>query len=607
MNTPISSSRGCVEKTACSTPLIRLQSAMTYQLRTKYEIARDDFRRARRLAATNEIIRKLRGQPVDLLPFDEVSQHIHAQDGHQRGLQHIPLEAIVGSVGRYADFTRDFLPRSGALQERWARVKSKFHNLEDMPPIQVYQVGEVYFVLDGNHRVSIAKEHGATHIRAYVTELESTIQITPETDLDSMILTVEQAEFLEKTHFDALQPTPDLRITSPGKYKVLEQQILNLHQQRDPEQEHEIPFEETARLWYQDVYLPVVEIIQTHRLLVNFPGRTETDLYVWIVQHQEFLSDALGWEINPEDAAIDLTDQFSSRPDRVALRWRDRILESVIPATMEAGPRAGEWRQQQLDKQRHNNLFSRILVALSGAPNSWQALEQAIVFAQREDAQLLGLHIVPDENALTAPATQMVRQKFEEYCEAANIPGELAIESGEITPTIIERARWSDLVVVHLAHPPSQQILGRLAPGFHRLVQRCPRPILVVPQSSPALDNLLLAYDGSSKADEALFIAAYLADKWDIPLTVLMVLTGESFPQRAAARARGYLDTHKIIGDIHFCYGLVDETIINIAQEARNEMIIMGGYSRTPMLEVVVGSSVNQVLRAATCPVLICR
>ena len=164
---------------------------MDYEQKTQHEIALEDFRRARRQAAASAILRRFKGQPVSLLPFDEIIQHIGTQESHELGLKYIPIDAIVGSVGRYTEFTRDFLPLSGSLEKRWARVKTTFRDMKDMPPIMVYQIGEVYFVQDGNHRVSIANQRGATEIRAYVTEISSTIEITPETDLDSLILSVE--------------------------------------------------------------------------------------------------------------------------------------------------------------------------------------------------------------------------------------------------------------------------------------------------------------------------------------------------------------------------------------------------------------------------------
>jgi len=579
---------------------------MSYEPKSQYEIALDDFRRARRQAATSAILRRFKGQPVSLLPFDEVIQHIKSEESHDLGLQYIPLESIIGSVGRYTEFTRDFLPLSGSLQKRWARVKSTFSNLGDMPPIQVYQIGEVYFVLDGNHRVSIARQRGATEIRANVTEISSSIEITPETDLDSLILAAEYEQFLENTQLSNLQSDLDLKITSPGRYQIIEHQIEQL-QKRQGDHGKEIAFPEAAQQWYREYYLPVCDIIRTHDMLRDFPDRTETDLYVWISQHQEKLKNSLGWDINPEDVAMDLADQFSSRPEKIFARWGERMRDSVTPTPIEAGPKTGEWRKQQLSSERHTSLFNNILVTVSGETQNWQAFHQALIFAKQEESNLLGLHIVSSQKRVDTPDVQFVREEFNRICQEAGISGELAIDVGEITPTISDRARWSDLVVVHLAHPPSQETLKRLAPGFHRLVQRCPRPMLVVPQYRPTLNKMLLSYDGSPKADEALFIAAYLAGKWKLPLTVLIILEGDAFPKKAIARARWYMNTHKIIGDIHICYGAVAETILKTAEGAEFDLIIMGGYSHSPMLELVIGSAVNDVLRAAKCPILICR
>ena len=311
---------------------------MSYQPRSQYQIALEDFRRARRQAATNEILRRLRGQPVNLLPFDTIQKHLTNEDIREHGIRHIPLDAIVGSVGRYADFTRDFLPRSSSLQTRWARVRSAFQNVEEMPPIKVYQIGDVYFVLDGNHRVSIARERGANEIRAYVTELHSSIEISPETDLDRLILEFETKEFLSCTQLDKLKPLPNLVITTPGKYQVIVQQIEQLLVQINENRTRKISFPQAAKDWYRYIYQPAVEIIQAHELLLNFPNRTETDLYIWISQHQEELHESLGWEINPEDAAVDLADQFSHRPKKIIARWGERILESIIPAPMDTLP-----------------------------------------------------------------------------------------------------------------------------------------------------------------------------------------------------------------------------------------------------------------------------
>jgi len=258
---------------------------MSYEHKTQYEIALEDFRRARRQAATSAILRRFKGQPVTLLPFDEVLAHIKSEESHELGLHYITLDAIIGSVGRYTEFTRDFLPLRGSLRSRWARVKSTFGDMKDMPPIQVYKIGDAYFVMDGNHRVSIARQRGATEIRAFVTEISTSIEITPETDLDSIILAAEYEQFLEKTQLGSYAEG-DLRITSPGRYQIIEHEIEQIQFQQS-EGKADILFPEAAKQWYQDYYLPVRSIIRTHDMLRDFPDRTETDLYVWIAQHQE--------------------------------------------------------------------------------------------------------------------------------------------------------------------------------------------------------------------------------------------------------------------------------------------------------------------------------
>ena len=121
----------------------------------KFQMAIHDFQSARKKAAVHEVLARITGKSTQLLSYEEVAGKLKLQGRTERGVQHIPVDAIVGSVGRYTDFTRSFLPRHGDDQQRWAGVKAAF--LEDgagLPPIEVYKVGEAYFVIDGNHRVS---------------------------------------------------------------------------------------------------------------------------------------------------------------------------------------------------------------------------------------------------------------------------------------------------------------------------------------------------------------------------------------------------------------------------------------------------------------------
>ncbi|NOY98200.1 MAG: universal stress protein [Chloroflexi bacterium] len=573
----------------------------------RYRIALDDFRRARRKAALQEIIGWLTGQSNDLLSFEEARRRLKASGEESRGLQHIPIDAIIGSVGRYADFTRNFLPRSSAQSSRWARVKSVLPDLDEMPPIQVYQIGEAYFVLDGNHRVSIAKERGLTHIQAYVTEIHTKVPLTPETDFDDFILKAEYAEFLERTRLDEGCPQADLSITAPGHYKTLEKQIA-LHRQTIREESGEdVSLQEAACRWYHEIYLPVIEIIRSRGILRGFPNRTETDLYVWISQHQEILQKNLGWAVDTHVAAVDLADQRGGGLKQILSRLSQKIRAAVMPEILEPGPQPGAWRQRQLATHDLEHLFTHILVPISGEEQSWHALEQAIRMGWREESHLLGLHIIPNEAQRTSDAVEAISAQFKERCQAAGLPGELAVDVGGIATTICRRARWSDLVILHLAHPPEPQVVSRMGSGIRSLIQRCPRPVLTVPRVSQRFERLLLAYDGSPKAEEALYVAAYFSGRWEVPLVVLTVAEAGSKALKSVSRAKQYLDAHN--SAVHFVQkkGDVAEAILETAEEENIDLILMGGYSRKPVAEVILGSALDYVLRAARQPVLICR
>lgn len=133
----------------------------------------EDFRRARRRVAMRDLIARITGTSTELLSYEDVRQKLKGQLIGRRTLRDIPLDAIVGSVGRYGDFTRDFLPRHDSDAARWVGVRRAIEGAVGVPPIEVYQIGAAYFVLDGNHRVSVARETGSTHIQAYVSEVRA--------------------------------------------------------------------------------------------------------------------------------------------------------------------------------------------------------------------------------------------------------------------------------------------------------------------------------------------------------------------------------------------------------------------------------------------------
>ena len=131
-----------------------------------------DFTRARRRAFLRRVVARLRNGPASnkLLSFDEVSRALLANNRNHLGTKVVEVEKIVGTVGRRRDFDSSFLPTRASAEERWKRIDRAFHRAEDLPPVELYKIGDTYFVLDGNHRVSVARHHGIQMIEATVTE-----------------------------------------------------------------------------------------------------------------------------------------------------------------------------------------------------------------------------------------------------------------------------------------------------------------------------------------------------------------------------------------------------------------------------------------------------
>jgi nucleotide-binding universal stress UspA family protein len=565
-----------------------------------------DFHRARNQAVLKEMLARFTGKSTELLSYEEVRQKLKAQESSHRGLRDIPLDSIVGSVGRYTDFTRDFLPRQESSADRWARIKVAATDLAGLPPIEVYKIGEAYFVKDGNHRVSVARQLGATHIQAYVTELRTRVPFTPDIQPDDLIVKAEYAAFLEHTRLNDLRPEADLSVTIPGQYQILEEHISVHRYFMGIEQQREIPYEESAMDWYDWVYLPVARMIRERGILHYFPNRTETDLYLWIAEHRAALEADLGWEIRSEYVIQNLVDRFGESGESLVSRLGGKFLEILPRRSQENGSHASQWRKASIEAHPDDRMFQDILVPVNGQENGWFALEQAFTIARREGARLHGLHVVGMNDPTDSPEVLSVQAEYNRRCAEAGIQGELIIESGEISARICARANWTDLVVTNLAFPPSPQPLARLDSGFYELIQRCPRPLMAVPQATSPMGQALLAYDGSPKAEEALFVATYLAGHWQIPLTVVTVFENGHIPQETLLRAAVYLEKHHVTAETIAEHGPAAEKILQIAKEKDTDLLIMGGYGYGSVLEVVLGSVVDRVLRECHRPMLIC-
>ena len=578
---------------------------MTHQPDLVHQGALRDFQDARRRAAIQDLKARLTGEPGNLLNYDEVAQMLHAEGTTRRGLQDVPLDAIVGSVGRYGDFTRTFLPRRDRDQERWAKVKIRALYEGGFPPIELYKIGDAYFVLDGNHRVSVLRQHGATTVQAYVTEVQTKVPLLLDDSPDELIIKASLTEFLERSGLDQSRPGTDLTVTAPGQYRVLEEQI-EIHQRCMATADGEVSFQEAAVDWHDAVYLPTVAAIDNFGLLDEFPERTATDLFAWVARYREDMSGEVGWKISPAAAADDLAARYSRRLPRLLDRWRERMQTALTPVELRGGAPIGQWRVHQETVAAADQLFPDILVPISGAERGWQALEQALVIARREGSELHGFHVVRAEADHKSDDAAALQAEFARRCAEAGVAGKLVVEVGPVTRTICQRARWTDLVVSSIAIPPGHGVAGKLAPGFHSLVRQCSRPVLAVPAVS-SLSRAALAYDGSAKSDEALFVAAYLAGKWKLPLAVITVAEQGRVPLEIADAAQDYLTKHGVTPEVFRLTGSVGLTILQTARDFEADLIILGGYGYRPMLEVMLGSAVDTLLRGSAVPLLICR
>jgi hypothetical protein len=278
--------------------------------------SRLDFSNAYQKGFWRSILTWLRKKNNELLPYEEVLKHIPMRGQNYIGVRQIETDNIIGSVSRYHDFDRAFLPRQTHTRSRWESIDRAHFKQIILPPIEVYKIGDAYFIKDGNHRVSVAREKGQAYIDAYVTEVHTPGHLDKDTDLNQLVLEQEYLGFLKETNLDKLYPDVDFRFTLPGQYdKVL--QHISVHRWFMGEKlNRPISDEESIKGWYKEVFQPLRRIIEKHNILQNFPHRTPMDLYLWILEHRWYLAEEQKRRVSLESAALHYTNQFSRRPFR---------------------------------------------------------------------------------------------------------------------------------------------------------------------------------------------------------------------------------------------------------------------------------------------------
>lgn len=269
-----------------------------------------DFSRARRKAFLRRIGSYLRNDPASnqLLSFDEVKKALGAVQQVYLGIRTVPLDKIVGSVGRHRDFDRAFLPSKGGIGERWKKIDEMMHRAEELPPVSLYKIEDSYFVRDGNHRVSVARQQGIESLEAEVTELRGRIPIGPNTPTSKSLLhKLEYRRLLERLPVDKVLPELQVEFSDVEDYRSLATYIEAHGFRLSQLWKRYVSPEEVLKDWYEYSYTPIMDMVREEEILAAFPGRTELDLYFWIMRHRESLAlEARDETISPRAAKDDI-------------------------------------------------------------------------------------------------------------------------------------------------------------------------------------------------------------------------------------------------------------------------------------------------------------
>ncbi|MCY3831908.1 MAG: hypothetical protein OXG85_02755 [Chloroflexi bacterium] len=292
-----------------------------------------------------ELLSQLTGRHQDLLNFDEIRSRLHLHEEHYEGVRDVPLDQIVGSVGRYKDFTSTFLPRKSGMKERWSRVYALANSLEGPPPIELYKVGDVYFVRDGNHRVSVARQLSAKTIQAHVIEMPTTIPLRPGMSHRQLEAAEAYANFLDETGLSRAVPEHEsIELTEPSRYHELMGHIFLHERVMEPLEGHALTTEEATADWYFTMYKPAIDLIRKHNVLGLAKGkheaRTEGDLFLWLMnnlldlRHQygddapvKSISGALKTYLEEERAQVPAA--LESERDQSVLLTRSQALKAI--------------------------------------------------------------------------------------------------------------------------------------------------------------------------------------------------------------------------------------------------------------------------------------
>lgn len=263
-----------------------------------------DFDSARARAFRRALRAVLTGRAQRLQSIEPILKAAGLEGRSFGGVREIPLDRVVGSAAppaKTGDFDPGFLPVNRRMRERWTRIYLAMVEGDELPPIDVYKVDDNYYVIDGHHRVSVARNLGRPNINARVIDVKTRAPLDPNIDAGAKLRAAEYAAFLGATQLHRSRPEARLECSRLGRYDEILNHILGHAYFMAVEQKREVPLREAAASWYDHVYHPIAEAIRRYRVLEQLSGWTETDLYVEITRRWLELSQE-GVKSGPEPA-----------------------------------------------------------------------------------------------------------------------------------------------------------------------------------------------------------------------------------------------------------------------------------------------------------------
>lgn len=205
-----------------------------------------------------------------------------------------------------------------------------------------------------------------------------------------------------------------------------------------------------------------------------------------------------------------------------------------------------------------------------------------------------------------SPDALGVKKRFDQTCEDAGVNGTLAIDVGDITNRICERAVLTDLIVVKITNPPGAGVSALSSP-FRTIIGRSSRPLLTVPQQASGFKRALLAYNGTDRSREALFVAAYFAETWKTELIVFTALDGRKITADTQDYARRYLEFHEVEAEYVLGERGAMDALKETAEEHNVDLVLMGSHGGTVFQQLFAGSALDHMLRESKAPIFVCR